>query len=63
MGIGSVPEVESSEELAAGQAAVRPKPQSKAVREAEAQARALRIQLAQFDELAGIHGPDKPSGS
>jgi hypothetical protein len=28
--------------------------------EAEAQARALRIQL---DELAGTHGPDEPSGS
>lgn len=67
VGIGSVPEVERSEEPAAGQAATRPKPPSKAalrrLREAEAQARALRIQLAQLAELAGTHGPDEPLGS
>ena len=59
--IGPVPEVESNEKPAAERAAGRPKPQSKAalrrrLREAEAQASALRVQLAELDEAAGTHG-------
>jgi hypothetical protein len=54
--IGPVPEVERGEEPAAGRAeATGPKPPSRAVlrrrlREAEAQVKALRIQVAQLDE-------------
>jgi hypothetical protein len=53
----NVPRAKPAAERAAG----RPKPLSKAalrrrLREAEAQASALRVQLAQLDEAAGTHG-------
>ena len=57
--IGPVPEVERGEKPGAGRAtATGPKPPSKAalrrrLGEAEAQVKALRIQLAQLDEVAG----------
>jgi hypothetical protein len=65
--IGPVPEVKRSERPAAGRAPARPKPPSKAalrrrLREAEAQATVLRIQLAQLNEMAGTHGPGEPLG-
>jgi hypothetical protein len=61
--IGPVPEVERSEKPAAARAPTGPKPPSKAalrrrLREAEAQANALRIQLAQSDEAAGTRQPE-----
>jgi hypothetical protein len=61
--IGPVPEVERSEKPAAGRTPTGPKPPSKAalrrrLREAEAQANALRIQLAQLDETAGTRQPE-----
>jgi hypothetical protein len=45
----------------------RPKPPSKAglrrrLREAEAQANALRVQLAQLDEVAGTRRPGESAG-
>ncbi|MFZ0190672.1 MAG: hypothetical protein WAL72_27450 [Streptosporangiaceae bacterium] len=60
--IGPVPEVERREKPAAGRAPTEPKPPSKAalrrrLREAEAQANALRVQLAQLDEVAGTRRP------
>ena len=60
--IGPVPEVERREKPAAGRAPTGPKPPSKAalrrrLREAEAQANALRVQLAQLDEVAGTRRP------
>ena len=60
--IGPVPEVERGEKPAAGRAiATGPKPPSRAavrrrLREAEAQVKALRIQLAQLDEGADRAG-------
>ena len=62
MRIGPLPEVERSEKAAAGRVPIGPKPPSKAalrrrLREAEAQAEALRIQLAQLDEGAERAGP------
>jgi hypothetical protein len=65
--IGPVPEVERSEKPAAGRASTGPKPPSKAalrrrLREAEAQANALRIQLAQIDEGAEATGPGQSQG-
>ena len=55
--IGPVPEVERGEKPATGGCTTGPKPPSKAalrrrLREAEAQVKALRIQLAQLDEGA-----------
>jgi len=65
--IGPVPEVEPSEKPAAGRAPARPKPPSKAalrrrLREAEAQASALRIQLAQLDEGTKAAAPRQSQG-
>jgi hypothetical protein len=66
--IGPVPEVERGEKPTAGRATVTgPKPPSKAalrrLREAEAQAEALRIQLAQLDEEAELADPGRhPEG-
>jgi hypothetical protein len=55
--IGQLPEVERGEKPVAGRVPTRPKPPSKAalrrrLSEAEAQVKALRIQLAQLDEGA-----------
>jgi hypothetical protein len=68
--IGPVPEVERGEKPVAGRAtAMGPKPPSKAalrrrLRETEAQAEALRIQLAQLDEGAERAGPGQhPEGN
>ena len=67
--IGPVLEVERGEKPAAGQEKAKgPNPPSKAVlrrqlREAEAQAEALRIQLARLDEGADLAGPGQhPEG-
>jgi hypothetical protein len=60
--IGSMPEVERRVKPVAGQAPTGPKTPSKAalrrrLREAEAQANALRVQLAQLDEATGTRRP------
>ena len=65
--IGPVPEVERREKQGAGRAPTGPKPPSKAglrrrLREAEAQANALRVQLAQLDEVAGTRRPGESAG-
>ena len=65
--IGLVPEVERSDKPAAGRAPTRSKPPSKAalrrrLREAEAQANALRIQLAQLDKGAEFAGSGQSQG-
>jgi len=64
--IGRPSRVERREKPAAGRAPTEPKPPSKAalrrrLREAEAKTNALRVQLAQIDEVAGTRRPSAGS--